>query len=534
MGVWLSWLERRVHIAEIAGSIPAAPIFFKFPHPVSQDGLHNEARIENHPMNIMRVIYWLPVSVLVFLGAGFEQASAALDQNCISFESPVSGALITANSCTLSICACPDVESVHLCVRLGSSDGKSDSLIDLGTIAQPPFKLVWNTAYIPNQLFKGMAFSADAAMKNNAHLVARQEGIFLYTKPFASQRTTFTASGGKKTLLFIDTVFSGRDSIFVRVLGNWNSHELHFTVLVIDPFFSNTIPRDKMAGLGVEALLDPLMTKTSFPTEKNIMVVVPLSDKPYRLIYKPEYGRDGKFDFSISTTEYPFQTGVKKAEGKGYRLDIGVPREAFGGTMPDSIGCNILIKVLDKGGRLHISSLNGVGDNRAYCPILWTTIKRDRDDLFSSTLFLLGAGFLGGLFCVFAGKFVYSLMAKRTVNFNTFDLSEEEKQTIETIYDFIEHSVTKKDLQLHDVSLGLDIPGPKIEASFKKYNGKSFKQFIMKSRVEIAKERLRSSHASQTAVADSCGFKNVEEMAKYFQKFCRMTPSLYRRENQVA
>ena len=24
-GAWLSWLERRVHIAEIAGSIPAAP-----------------------------------------------------------------------------------------------------------------------------------------------------------------------------------------------------------------------------------------------------------------------------------------------------------------------------------------------------------------------------------------------------------------------------------------------------------------------------------------------------------------------------
>ncbi len=26
LGAWLSWLERRVHIAEIAGSIPAAPI----------------------------------------------------------------------------------------------------------------------------------------------------------------------------------------------------------------------------------------------------------------------------------------------------------------------------------------------------------------------------------------------------------------------------------------------------------------------------------------------------------------------------
>ena len=62
----------------------------------------------------------------------------------------------------------------------------------------------------------------------------------------------------------------------------------------------------------------------------------------------------------------------------------------------------------------------------------------------------------------------------------------------------------------------------------------SFKRFVMKSRLEIAKERLRSSHASQAAVADSCGFKNVDEMAKYFQKFCGTTPSFYRRENQVA
>ncbi|MGB7566940.1 MAG: helix-turn-helix domain-containing protein [Chitinivibrionales bacterium] len=479
-------------------------------------------------MNMISVIVWLVVSFF----AGATVASDKRDAQCISFESPVRGALLTANACTLSIRACPDVESVHFFVRFGLQDGKSDSLIDLGTISEPPFKLIWNAFDVPNQLFKGMAFSAEAAMKNTTHLVTRQEGIFLYTRPFISQGPTFTASGGKETLLFVDTVFSGRDSIFIRVLGNWNQRELHLTVLVIDPFFSNAIPRDKMAG--VEALLDPLMTKTPFPTEKNIMVVVPLADKPYRLMYKPEYSPDGKFDFTVTTAEYPYQTRVKKAEGKGYRCDISVPAEAFGGAMPDSIGCNILIKVLDKEGRLRVSSLNGVEDNRAYCPLLWTMVKRDRHVMSGNILYILAAGFLGGLFCVLAGKYFYSLAKRRAVDFNKFELSEEDKKTIEAIYDYIERSVTKKDLLLHDVAVGLDIPGPKIESFIKKYNGKSFKQFIMKSRVEIAKERLRSSHASQTAVADSCGFKNVEEMAKYFQKFCRTTPSLYRRENQVA
>jgi AraC-like DNA-binding protein len=485
-------------------------------------------------MNIIGVIVRSSLFALVYFGAGGANESFAPDQNCISFESPARGALITANSCTLSIRACTYIESVHLFVRFGLPDGKSDSLLDLGTISEPPFKMVWNASDVPNQLFKGMAFSSDAVLKNNAHLVGRQEGIFLYTKPFAFPGPMVIASGGRKTLLCIDTIFSGRDSIFVSVLGNWNSRELHFTVLVIDPFFSSAMPKEKMASIGVEALLDPLISRTPFPTEKNIMVVAPLSDKPYRLIYKPEYGPDGKFDFTIATAEYPFQTTVKKAEGKGYRLDVSVPKEVLGGIMPDSIGCNILIKVLDKEGRLHIISLNNLGDNRAYCPLLWTSIKRDTHVFYRSMLYLLAAGFLGGLFCVFAGKYIFSLAASRTVDFNKFELSEEEKQTIEAIYNCIEHSITKKDLQLRDVAFSLDIPGPKIEAFIKKYNGKSFKQFIMKSRVEIAKERLRSSHAGQAAVADSCGFKNVEEMAKYFQKFCRTTPSLYRRENQVA
>jgi transcriptional regulator GlxA family with amidase domain len=55
----------------------------------------------------------------------------------------------------------------------------------------------------------------------------------------------------------------------------------------------------------------------------------------------------------------------------------------------------------------------------------------------------------------------------------------------------------------------------------------------MRLRVEVARERLRSSNASETAVADLCGFKDVNEMETYFWKFHRTTPYKYRMEQQV-
>jgi transcriptional regulator GlxA family with amidase domain len=55
----------------------------------------------------------------------------------------------------------------------------------------------------------------------------------------------------------------------------------------------------------------------------------------------------------------------------------------------------------------------------------------------------------------------------------------------------------------------------------------------MRSRIEIAKERLRSSNSSEAAIADMCGFKSVSEMEKYFRRFCHTSPYKYRVEQQV-
>ena len=524
MGVWLSWLERRVHIAEIAGSIPAAPIFFS--------GI--EACATEGPMIRTCVMIRLFFAALTCFPALVISATI-LDPHCIFFDSPLQTTLIASSTCTLSVHACPEAQSVHLNVRYELSNGKTDTTVDLGTIAQPPFKLVWNTAGIPNQLFKGMVFSAEAAFKNGPRQSARVEGIFLYNKPRgASPRPPIVLSELKKTPLFIDTLFAGSDSIFIRMLGKCADGGLLFTLLVVDPLFSSTAGHDKMAGMGAELLLDPSMTKTPFPAEKNLIVVVPLSDKPYRVIYKNLIGPDGKFDLLKSLADYPYQTNVKKSDGKGYRIDISVPKEVFGGTMPESLSCNILAKIIDKNGNELVSSLCESSGESAYCPLLWTEIKRGKPGFASNALFVFGVGFLAGLALILVGKWLYELIFRNTVDFNKFELGVEDKKIMEAIYDYIERNVTKKDLAVHGAAIELNLSGPKIDAFLKKYTGKSFKLYVTKSRVEIAKERLRSSHAGQSTVADSCGFKNLEEMVKCFKKFYRTTPALYRRENQVA
>ena len=465
----------------------------------------------------------------------FVFSATAIDPHCISFESPLQTAVIASSTCTLSVHACAEAQSVDLNVRYELSNGKTDTTVDLGTIAQPPFKLVWNTVGIPNQLFKGMAFSAEAAFKNGTRQSARVEGIFLYNKPRgASPQPPIILSELTKTPLFIDTLFAGPDSIFIRMLGKYTDGGLLFTLLVVDPLFSSAAGNDKMAGMGAELLLDPAMIKTPFPAEKSLIVVVPLSDKPYRVIYKSLIGPDGKFDLSKDLADYPYQTNVKKADGKGFRIDINVPKEVFGGTMPESLSCNILAKVLDKKGNELVSSLCEASGESAYCPLLWTEIKRGKPGFASNALFVFGVGFLGGLALMLVGNRLYALIFRNTVDFNKFELGVEDKKIMEGIYDYIERNVTKKDLAVRDAVIELNLSEPKIDAFLKKYTGKSFRLYVMKSRVEIAKERLRSSHAGQSTVADSCGFKNLEEMIKCFKKFYRTTPALYRRENQVA
>jgi YesN/AraC family two-component response regulator len=97
----------------------------------------------------------------------------------------------------------------------------------------------------------------------------------------------------------------------------------------------------------------------------------------------------------------------------------------------------------------------------------------------------------------------------------------------------VHERVTDRTVTLEDLAKKLAINPKKIQRLLKRDRRESFKDFLNHSRIEIAKERLRSSHSSEASIASSCGFENVDEMEKYFKKFVHTTPYKFREEFQV-
>jgi AraC-like DNA-binding protein len=258
-----------------------------------------------------------------------------------------------------------------------------------------------------------------------------------------------------------------------------------------------------------------------------------LNKKPSRLLYKKNDDGKNPVGLIVDTVDCACPGSVKMVDGKGFRMDLDVPKALIAAEMPDSLGFNCIVKLLDREGQLMAVALNGATGAAASCPILWATLTRTRTDIFHTAAFILGASFGIGLFITLVSLPLFS-RRRRSITMNVSDLSDEEKRRVQKTFGFIEQNVTQKNLSLHEAGRALSMSGAKIEKIINKFNGLSFKGFVMKSRVEIAKERLRCSHASETAIAESCGFGSVDEMEKCFSKYCRSTPYNYRRDNQVA
>ena len=487
------------------------------------------------PMSIMRMTFCVFILFYSSFSIQPQKKSTSVDSSCVIFETPRYGSIIKSPTCTLSLSTCPNVESIHLTARFFPGSGIMDTILDLGTITQPPFKLIWNIAELPNQLFRGMWFVADAAFKNGKHMIVRQDGVFLYPRHVSAKEVTLPSSAEQQKLFFIDTLPSIEASVIIlNVSGNWNSQGLHFTVLVIDPSFSMAVPKEKLPELGVVVCIDPFMTKSAYPTKATLIISFPLLSKPMRFIYNKVNDQKGIMNFTVDTMDFPYPATIKTAEGKGYGLDITLPRGAFNNEMPESLLCNILMKVADRHGRISIISSNRVSSREALSPLLWTTIRRTQGGFLRNPLYVFLACFGGGALLAFVGGYAILSRSGKTVAFNKIALSEEDKQLAKTAYGYLEKNMTNKDMTLSVVARELSISGSKIESLIKKYNNLSFKKYLMHARVEIAKERLRSSHASESSIAESCGFKSIDEMEKSFVKLCHTTPFKYRSDNQVA
>jgi AraC-like DNA-binding protein len=473
--------------------------------------------------------------VFLFLSNIHSQPQTAISP-CLQIDKPKQGVAIDSIECMLSILPCQDIQSVLFKVQYLGDDGVTENLVTIGNMTRPPYSSLWNLTSIPNQVYSGATFIVEARMKNGLESEIRREGIFLTHQPIKRSAiampyaTTVAITGTSAINLSSPETPSTGTAIL-----SWNEKDLNVHVAVKDNFFYAGIEKKKFATLGVELLLDPLCSRDPYPSKKTIMFVVPLMGNPYRLFSKPQYLDDGTFTINEYTREYALQLKILKEDFKGYTINFSVPwKDIFLKGMPEQLGCNIIAKALDRNGEIRKISWTGTKKNsELYTPIYWGTITCAPRPLLANNVILWVVCFISGIGLGMAGGWFVLLRRRKSNSMGRFERSEEEKKVYETIRGLLEADITDRELSIGKIANQIALPPKKIEALIRAYNGESFRSHLMRSRIEIAKERLRSSHCSETAVATSSGFVSVDEMEKYFKKFYRITPYKFREENQI-
>ena len=86
------------------------------------------------------------------------------------------------------------------------------------------------------------------------------------------------------------------------------------------------------------------------------------------------------------------------------------------------------------------------------------------------------------------------------------------------------------DLTLCEMAQSVDLSSAHFSRMFRKSTGVTPHQFVLRQRVERAKEMLRSADARVMDVAVACGFKTQQHFAQIFRRACGASPTEYRQE----
>ncbi|MDR0330202.1 MAG: helix-turn-helix domain-containing protein [Chitinispirillales bacterium] len=471
-------------------------------------------------------------AVAAFIAGGDANAQS----NCITFESPLAGSVLSEPSCTISLNVdCRNVTKIDLQARYIPEHSDSAVIVSLSTISRPPYKLIWNTHNLPNQLFTGIGILAEASITGEAPQIARQEGIFLtHNKVPRSSIAIPYSPGGQNTggdayarQFVMDDAQQSAIGLVV-----WNEKELIFQVSVKDPSFYSNQPGRSIADAGLEVMIDQDRKRSPYPTDNTLIFVVPLSGTPYAINYRAEIA-DGAFKLVPQPTRVHYAHSVGISEFKGYNVRFSVPKEAFGKAIPDTFGCNLAIRTLDANGKVHKISLSGDNVYEMYSPFVWSEYHKLSKPLFMNSalqwIVFSAAGFLLALG-------VYALISKlrKPQLISSFERSEEDKVIFERVNAIIEQELIKRDLAIDYVANRSGMDPQSVNNLIKRNTGFTFINYLQLCRTEVAKERLRSSRSSEKSIADLCGFESAMEMERCFAKFHRTTPYKFRTQQQVA
>jgi AraC family transcriptional regulator len=91
------------------------------------------------------------------------------------------------------------------------------------------------------------------------------------------------------------------------------------------------------------------------------------------------------------------------------------------------------------------------------------------------------------------------------------------------------HAKMEDELSLRELAQSVGLSAAHFSEMFRKSTGETPHQFVLRLRVERAKEMLRSADSRVLDVAIACGFKTQQHFARVFRKLCGANPTEYRR-----
>ena len=86
------------------------------------------------------------------------------------------------------------------------------------------------------------------------------------------------------------------------------------------------------------------------------------------------------------------------------------------------------------------------------------------------------------------------------------------------------------ELTLEEMAESADLSVAHFSQMFRKSTGQSPHQFVLRQRVERAKDMLRAAESRVLDVAVACGFKTQQHFARVFRQICGISPTEYRHE----
>lgn len=92
------------------------------------------------------------------------------------------------------------------------------------------------------------------------------------------------------------------------------------------------------------------------------------------------------------------------------------------------------------------------------------------------------------------------------------------------------HARMEDEITLEEMAQSVGLSVAHFSQMFHKSTGESPHQFVLRHRVERAKELLRAAEERVLDVAVACGFKTQQHFARVFRRICGASPTEYRQE----